>query len=180
LGFDELWQQYVQWIQLLAQDTPHELNYSIMAFFERSLGIKIHNIIWLIIGLLLLFLPLLRTSHYTHAPWRMSYFAMILVWMVLFNHKTESPTFIIAMAGAALWFLHSPRTVMHIALLAIVFIFTGLSSTDIFPAVLRENFIKPFAIKVLPCILLFILMFWELLFRNDFEAETAKPNHLNK
>ena len=180
VGFDGLWQQYAEWTKLLAHDRAHELNYSIMAFFERSLGIGMSNIIWLGLGLFLLFLPLMRRSHYAIVSWRISYFALILVWIVLFNHKTESPTFIIAMAGAALWFLQSPRTVLHISLLAMVFVFTGLSSTDLFPSAVRENFIKPFAIKVLPCILLFAFMLWEMLFRKDFGAATqAQKKKLN-
>lgn len=172
VGFDGLWQHYAEWMKLLAHDTAHELNYSIMAFFERSLDIRMNNVIWLGLGLILLFLPLIRSSHYAIGSWRIAYFAMILVWIVLFNHKTESPTFIIAMAGAALWFLQSPRTVLRISMLAIVFVFTGLSSTDLFPSAIRENIIKPFAIKVLPCILLFVFMLWELLFSKAFEAET--------
>jgi hypothetical protein len=170
IGFGGLFDQYASWIHLLANDTAVALNFSIMSFFERTLNLVMPNSIWLVSGLLLLFLPLIRISYYSNERWRMNYFALLLLWVVLFNHKTESPTFVIAMAGAGLWFIVSERCIVHKILLAIIFIFTGLSSTDLFPPEVRENFIKPFVIKVLPCIILFFFMLYEMLFSNSFET----------
>lgn len=167
IGFQSLWQLYISWFNLLINDAPHALNYSIMAFFERVFGLYLPNIVWLALGVVLLFLPLLRNDQYALSKWRLTWFALMLVWVVLFNHKTESPTFVIAMAGAALYYLGSPKTTEYKVLMIIVFIFTGLAATDIFPRALREDFIKPYAIKVLPCIILFIYILKDLLF-SDF------------
>lgn len=166
-GFQPLWQLYISWFNLLINDAPHALNYSLMAFFERVFGLHLPNIVWLAVGVVLLFLPLLRKDQYPFSKWRLTWFALMLVWVVLFNHKTESPTFVIAMAGAALYYLGSPKTTDYKVLMVIVFIFTGLAATDIFPRALREDFIKPYAIKVLPCIILFIYILKDLLF-SDF------------
>ena len=164
IGFDSLFLQYQQWFALLATDAPHNLNYSIMSFFERSLHIKVPNAVFLIFGFILLFLPLIRRKYYSNFSWRLTYLSALLVWVVIFNHKAESPTFVIAMAGAAIWFIAAKKNVYHWSLLVFVFVLTGLSATDIFPQIVRENFIKPYAMKVLPCIVLFFTMIFDLLF----------------
>ncbi|KAF0131726.1 MAG: hypothetical protein FD155_250 [Bacteroidetes bacterium] len=179
-GFGGLFDQYASWIHLLANDTAIALNFSIMSFFERTLNLVLPNSIWLVSGLLLLFLPLIRISYYSNERWRMNYFALLLLWVVLFNHKTESPTFVIAMAGAAIWYILSEQSKVHKILIVIVFIFTGLAATDIFPYTVRENFIKPFAIKVLPCIILFFFMLYEMLFKKHFKSFSERKTMLMK
>ncbi len=184
IGFDGLLHQYQSWLKLLATDKAHELNYSLMTFSERSLGIILPHYFYLAGGLILLLLPLIKINNYKNTNWRMTYLSAILVWVVIFNHKAESPTFVIAMAGAALWFIASRKKYFRLSMIIIVFIFTGLTATDLFPYEIRENFIKPFAIKVLPCIMLFIFILFDLLSGNfsgqvqndDLGQKTADEN----
>ncbi|MDP3442372.1 MAG: glycosyltransferase family 87 protein, partial [Ignavibacteria bacterium] len=117
IGFESLVQQYQNWWQLLINDKPHELNYSIMSFFEKAVNIHIPQIYYLLFGTIVLLLPLLRRQFYSNFTWRITYLSAILVWVVIFNHKAESPTFVIAMAGAALWFLASKKTTFRWSLL---------------------------------------------------------------
>ncbi|MDR1417127.1 MAG: hypothetical protein LBJ57_06895, partial [Prevotellaceae bacterium] len=44
--------------------------------------------------------------------------AKALIRMVIFNHKAESPTFVIAIAGVTLWFVHSKKSTLNIMLFA--------------------------------------------------------------
>lgn len=163
VGVEPLMQQYANWWVMLINDHPHALNYSLMTFIERALGVFMPNFVYLLIGFAALALPLLRRKKYENYLWRLTYFSAILVWVVIFNHKAESPTFVIAMAGAALWLIASTKNRFRIAMIVFVFIFTGLTATDVFPVFVRENYIKPYAIKVLPCILLFIIIIYDLL-----------------
>lgn len=174
IGFEGLFQQYQSWLHILSNDKAHELNFSLMTFAERSLGIIMPHWFYLTFGVILLLLPLAKISCHKNSNWRITYLSAILVWVVIFNHKAESPTFVIAMAGAALWFIASRKNYFRLSLIIIVFIFTGLSATDLFPHDIRENFIKPFAIKVLPCIMLFFAVMSDLLFCNlSDEKQTA-------
>jgi hypothetical protein len=173
IGFDGLFLQYQRWLNLLATDKAHELNYSLMTFAERSLGIIMPQYFYLVGGLILLLLPLIKINSYKISNWRITYLSAILVWVVIFNHKAESPTFVIAMAGAALWFIASKKKYLRLSMIIIVFIFTGLSATDLFPYDIRENFIKPFAIKVLPCIMLFFFILFDLL-SDNFSGKAKK------
>jgi hypothetical protein len=176
IGFDGLFQQYQSWFQILVNDKAHELNFSLMTFSERTLGIVLPHTFYLAFGAILLLFPLTKVSAYKNFKWRITYLSAILVWVVIFNHKAESPTFVIAMAGAALWFIVSEKNYLRFGTIVIVFIFTGLSATDLFPADIRENFLKPFAIKVLPCIMLFFFILFDLLFGNLNEGKQLAKN----
>ena len=89
----------------------------------------------------------------------------MLIWVVIFNHKAESPTYVIAASGAAVWYFYRPtRDVWRHAMIAAVFAFTCLAATDIYPPYLKTHLMVPYVIKALPCILLWCAIEVELLF----------------
>ena len=89
--------------------------------------------------------------------------ASVLIWIVIFNHKAESPTFVIAMTGVALWFIKGEKNPMNIALLVLALLFVSLTSTDLFPSSLRTSFIQPYAMKAFPCILIWIKIIYDMM-----------------
>lgn len=179
IGFEPLKQQYMNWFQMLSSDKPHALNYSMMSFAERTLGIHGPQFYYLIAAFILLALPLVRYKYFSNFSWRLTYLAAVLIWVVVFNHKSESPTFVIATAGVAFWFIASKKNTYRWVLLFIVLIFTTLSSTDLFPQFVRENYMKPYAIKVLPCILLFFTAIYDLLFEKHFDTQYLLDQQLS-
>jgi hypothetical protein len=60
-------------------------------------------------GTLLLLLPLARGS-WSDARRRKLFLASLLVYSVIFNHKAEQPSFVIAMVGVAIWYAVRPRS----------------------------------------------------------------------
>jgi hypothetical protein len=78
--------------------------------------------------------------------------------VVIFNHKAESPTFVIAMCGVAIWYVTSGRSRWETALLVVTFILVSLSPTDIFPRLWREQIVQPFVLKSVPCIAVWVLL----------------------
>jgi hypothetical protein len=113
-------------------------------------------------GLALTLLPLVRVRMYSSRTFRMVLLAALLVWMVIFNHKAEPNTFVIAVAGAAVWYLAQPNTRLRNSLALLVFVLTSLSTTTIFPTVLRRSLIQPYSLRVLPCLLVWIAAVIEL------------------
>jgi hypothetical protein len=96
---------------------------------------------------------------------------MIFVWMVIFNHKAESPTFIIAMAGVAMGYIslaEKSRSVIWLTWIAVIF--TSLSTTDIFPQIIQREISIPYAIKVLPCLIFYFFVFFKLLTYSSDES----------
>jgi len=155
-GWDGLIMHYKSWLHLLVNDPAHELNYSLMTFMQRSLGIELADLYYLVPGALILLAPLLRVKEHSDYTFRLLFLASILIWVVIFNHKAESPTYAIAMCGAALWWVTQRSTPFNVAMAIFVFVFTGLIATDLFPREWRDEFFKPYAIKALPCIVLWV------------------------
>ena len=69
------------------------------------------------------------------SPPRILVMASVLIFVTIFNYAAESPSYVIAVAGVALWFFSQPRTTVNLALLAATFLFTMLASTDLIPSV---------------------------------------------
>ncbi|MCU0436061.1 MAG: DUF2029 domain-containing protein [Bacteroidia bacterium] len=165
---DALLMQYKSWLHLLANDPAHELNFSLMTLCERWFGLHAGDVWFLIPGALLLMLPLLRTQHWQNVNFRRLYLAAILVWTVIFNHKAESPTFIIAITGIGLWAVGEAPGFKRAALLWLAFVGTQLVPTDLFPHTWRTEFFVPYAVKAFPAIVMFGVMMWTLWRRKYF------------
>jgi hypothetical protein len=100
--------------------------------------------------------------------------ASLLIWVVIFNHKAESPTFIIAMCGVSLWFFSVPFRWDNLVLFVMAFVFTSLSPTDIFPKYKRESFVIPYVLKAFPCILIWIKIQYEMMTENQGKVVVDK------
>jgi hypothetical protein len=115
-----------------------------------------------ITGFMIMCLPFVNYRKFADSSNRMLFLSSLLIWMVIFNHKAESPTFIIATSGVFIWFFSQKKSVVNLVLLCSVVIFTALSSTDIFPPFIRENYFEPYVIKAVPCILVWIIIVAEM------------------
>ena len=162
-GVDGLIFQYKSWLHLLANDPAHELNFSIMTLTQRWFHFTCPDSWYLIPGIILLLLPLVRLREWKNFSFRLLYLATILVWVVIFNHKAESPTFVIAVCGVGIWSLTEENKMLRIFMLWFVFVFTILSPTDLFPPYVRHEIWQPYCLKVLPCIIVLGMMTWKIL-----------------
>jgi len=94
-----------------------------------------------------------------HGEWRFRrlYLCSVLLFCLIFNHKAESPTFVIGVAGAAIWFAAlERRTRWEWTLFAIIVVFTILASSDAMPRVLQRELFDPYRLKVVPLIVLWL------------------------
>lgn len=145
--------QYQNWMAVLNADASVYSGLSVMSWLYTWFGLETGKNVIVLAGALLLLLPLVKTSSWKHLSFRMFFFSSIMVWMVVFNHMAESPTFIIAVSGVAVWFFSKEKKSWpDIVLLALVFLFTILSPTDIFPSMVRKNLVEPYVLKAVPCI----------------------------
>lgn len=110
----------------------------------------------MIVGLVILIVPLFRIKLYHDLAFRINYMSSILVWLIIFNHRAESPTYILAVAGAAIWYFNSAKSPFDTGLIIFAFLLTSLSNTDLFPHYLYTDFVKPYALKALPCVLIWV------------------------
>jgi len=159
----ELLNIYKSWFNLFSTDAYHELNHSVISIMNNWFSIDVNKIWIQVIGLILLVLPLFRHKNFREINYRMLFLCSVLIWSVIFNHKAESPTYIIAVAGAAIWFFISERKPLEISFAIFLFLLTSLSPTDLFPKDIRDNYIIPYSLKAFPCILIWIKIQYDLL-----------------
>lgn len=158
--------QYVilfdSYVNMLAMDHSASYGYSVMGIINTWFSIPINKNLIVLIGVIIFMLPLYRISQYKNLNFRYLGLASILLWIVIFNHKAESPTFIIAMAGLCIWYIISEKNKFNIALFVFAFILTSLSATDLFPSNIRNEYVKPYALKALPCILIWMKIIYDM------------------
>ena len=162
-----VWDQYVfqlqSFITMLSSDHSMSYGLSVMGWLNSWFGLELNKIYTLLTGTVILLLPLFRVRMVESFSFRIFYLSSILIWLVIFNHKAESPTFIIAMAGIAIW--HVSRItplVFEQILIALAIIFTSLSPADIFPPYIRNNYFVPLMIKVVVPLIVWIVINFEL------------------
>jgi hypothetical protein len=154
---------YFSWLSLLASDHSASLGLSVMGWLESWFGVAVDKNGVVLAGAALLCLPLLRRKAYQYAQFRLLMLASVLIWVVIFNHKAESPTFVIAISGVALWYFPQVRTRENFVLLCLAFVFTCLSPTDLFPASLRRNLVNAYTLKAVPCIFIWFKLLYDLM-----------------
>jgi hypothetical protein len=153
---------YESWGRLMTVDQAAHTGVSVMSLVENWSGISTPKAVVGFAGLALTLLPLIRVREYSSRHFRLLFLAALLVWMVIFNHKAEPNTFVIAVAGVAVWYLVQPNTPLRNSLALLVFVLTCLSTTTIFPNVLRRSLIQPYSLRVLPCLLVWLAAIVEL------------------
>ncbi len=134
-----------------------------MGWLNSWFSVGINKNIVVSLGVLIFLLPLTRINMFKDFVFKYLMMASVLIWIVIFNHKAESPTFVIAMSGVALWFILCEKSVLNIVLFISAFILTTLSPTDILPKLLREGFVIPYKLKVFPCILIWLKVIYDLM-----------------
>ncbi len=141
---------------MLSNDHMISNGFSVMGWLNSWFSLNASTLVVILTGIGIFLLPLARLRTYKYFSFRYLTLASVLLWVVIFNHKAESPTYIIAMTGVALWFIEGEKSPMNITLLVLALMLVSVSSTDIFPSYLRKDFIQPYAMKAIPCILIWI------------------------
>ncbi len=139
---------------------------SVMGMIRRFLGnSSISNLIVLIPGVLLFSLPFLNINKFSNPIFKLLTLASVLIFTVIFSSGSESPTYIIAVLGVAIWFVVQPipLSITNIILFTFAIVITCFSPSDLFPKYIRETYIIPYALKALPCLLIWLKIIYEMI-----------------
>jgi hypothetical protein len=138
---------------------------------------SISNLPFLIVGIILFGLQYLRIKQYKEESFRLMLLASVLLFTVIFSSGSESPTYIIAFVGVAIWFVIQPKPISktYIGLFILALILTSFSPSDLIPKFLKDNYIRPYALKALPCVLIWFSIVYEML-KNKFNNYNSISN----
>jgi hypothetical protein len=172
---DQLIAQYRSWLVILQSD--HHASYGLSAMGVAEAWLGIHDIDgWILLaGTVGFLVPLLRVREYDDLEFRLGMLASLLVWLVIFNHKAESPTYVVAVTGLAIWYVSAPRTRLDVILLGATFLLTCLSHTDLFPRSVRRNVFGPLRIKAVGSLVVWPRMIYSLLTQNPAPVPVLIP-----
>lgn len=154
---------YRSWLQMLGQDHALSYGFSVMGWLHTWFGVDPGKTVVLAVGVVLLLLPFARINRYSDYYFRLQLLASLLIWMVIFNHKAESPTFIIAMSGVGVWYFSQQIKTENRVLLVLAILFTVLAPTDLYPRFIRIEIFQPYVVKAIPCILVWCKISYDLL-----------------
>jgi len=154
---------------------------SVMGMIRKMIFPNLLNIVVLIPAIILFGLSYIRVIYFKNLNYQLLIVASTLIFPVIFSTGSESPTYIIAFTGVALWYINIDKPVVWFdtALLLFAFVLTSLSPSDLFPRYIRVNYVEPYALKALPCFIIWIKIIYETLTRRFTLKETTIPLNLN-
>lgn len=173
-GPDYLIGQYQEWYESLSSKNTENMfstttNVSLLGMIRKISQCATYSDVWIILtGLVIFLIPYLRFSQYKNVAFRQTLLASVLMFVVLFSTGSESSGYIIPFVGVVIWFTAAPwqRTRWDIALMVFVFILSSMSPSDLFPAYIRKEWVKPYALKALPVVLVWFKLCYEMYVRD--------------
>ncbi|MDB5390595.1 MAG: hypothetical protein JWM11_6241 [Planctomycetaceae bacterium] len=163
IGLESLVWQYQNWAHQLVSDRSGPMNFSLFTLLERTLGLHCPRLPFIVAGAVILLAPLMRPSGVRTPAFRAMFFSSILLWVVIFNNKAESSTYVIAACGAAIWSLWQPTSRWLVGFMTFFVLLTDFALTDAVPQYLQDEIMMRYALKALPSTLLWIYIEWQLL-----------------
>ena len=148
---------YEQWGASLLNDYTVDQGTSIMGVINSTTNWNVPVLNIQIAGLVLLLFTivyLIITKKYE--LYKYEVLAYITIWVLIFNQASEPNTYLISLTGIAIWYTQSTKTMIEKALIIFVFIFSVLSTSDVFPRSIRNSFVYPYSIKAVGPILVLI------------------------
>jgi Glycosyltransferase family 87 len=167
---------YKSWLHLLQDDRSASIGLSVMGLMETWFKTDISKNVVALAGMALFLLPLIHIRRYGDLPFRLLYLASALIWMVIFNHKAESPTYIIVMSGIGIWYFSQAPDPVNRVLLILAFLLISMSVSDLVPAPVRNGFIRPYGIKAVMGIVIWCRIVYQQLtlrYKPALVAETS-------
>lgn len=177
---------YVEWYRSLAAknagnaDLASMQDISLMGMVRRIFhDAQISNLPFLLGGCLIFGLTYIRISQYKYLAFRLAILCSTLIFTVIFSSGSESPTYIIAFLGVAIWYftLGEPKHDYRLYLFIFAILLTSLSPTDLFPRYIRDHYVIKYSLKALPCVLIWMDLIYQLL-KRDFSKSKIEEKTL--
>jgi hypothetical protein len=180
VSFEDLIWHYQNYWTLIKEDHAVSFGLSFVnlvnkwfgeGFLQQGFGLNFNKLAIMLTGLFLTISPLVLVKKYKNEVFRTIFLGNFMICLIIFNEKAESPTFILAAVGVALWYFSQKTTRLNFALLIGSILFSWLAASDIYPKYVRIHFFEAYCIKVLPCFLIWIKALYDLYFVIGEERE---------
>ncbi len=182
--------QYADWFHSLVDKNAangfaaNDLqNISAIGLIHRVSGLSFSDL-WILVPAGVLFLlPFARVKEWKNHTFQWGIVASVLMCIILFSTGSESSGYVIAFLGVAIWFTQLPPTEASISgphgsdtekrqyywkigLLVFAIIVCCFGGSDLMPRAIRKGLIRPYALKALPVLLIWLSLTATLLFHS--------------
>jgi len=167
--------QHMEWMTLLKNDSTLTYGFSFMGVLHSILGFHFKNFpVQFVAGLT--WFGVLLWSRDGDLKTRLWGLISLLYFLVVFNHKAESPTFIIVMVGFGIHLSLIENKKLWWTLLIVTLGFVSLVYSDLFPRDFKQLVADKYCFKILPFLLLYPLCLYRILqpTRKGFEMSPPK------
>ncbi len=144
-------------------DTNDYQDICVMGMIRRIFNLNHFKNVYVTIPAMIIFgLQYLRYQYFSDTRFRLYLLASVLITTVIYTTSAESPTYIIAFPAVCIWYVLQQHTKIVNAVFIYALILTSFSYSDLFTPWLRENIIRPYALKAMPCFILWIIISWQI------------------
>jgi hypothetical protein len=175
-------QCYFDWFHSLVGKNIENTNslmqdISVMGMIRRVFALRtMSNLVILIPALLLFGIQYIGRKRYGNLSYQLAILASSLLFIVLFSSGSESVSYVIAMTGVAIWFVVQDRPYRWwiVFLLVFCFVLTSFSNADFVPKFIRHGLVRDYALKALPCFLVWLTLVYQLIIQGKNFTENEK------
>lgn len=163
-----LLQSYKDWFAALSlksnfdvtKDMYHNMvDITLQGMIKRIFNIPLLNK-WVIIlpGLIVFGAQYLYKAYFSHPIYRLYILCSVLLFIVVFNTGSESPTYIIGVPAICLWYVLQEKTQQHTILFMVAIFFSSFSYSDILTPWVRTHIMMPYALKAMGCFIIWVVI----------------------
>ena len=119
-------------------------------------------------------LQYLQYPHFKNIIFRLYLLCSVLLFTILFNTGTESPTFIIGVPAICLWYSLQEKTKWMNTIFIVAIFFSSFSYSDIFTPWLRTQIMMPYALKALGCFIVWVVIAVQIFTKQFLKVRVEK------
>lgn len=163
-----LLQSYKDWFSSLSVKSNFDLtrdmytnmvDVSIQGMIKRVFNLPLLNKFYFIIpGLILFASQYTKIKYFNHLVYQLYILCSVMLFLIVFNTGSESPTYIIGVVPICLWYVLQRKTTLVNTVFIIAIFFSSFSYSDLFTPWLRTHLMIPYALKVVGCFLIWIVI----------------------
>jgi hypothetical protein len=165
---DFLIQSYKDWIASLSLKSNFDLtvdmyknmvDITIQGMVKRVFNLPTLNKFYFIIpGLILFASQYTKIKYFNHLVYQLYILCSVMLFVIVFNTGSESPTYIIGVVPICLWYVLQRKTASINLIFIIAIFFSSFSYSDLFTPWFRTHIMVPYALKVVGCFLIWVVI----------------------
>lgn len=180
---------YIDWYNAVAEkaaknirmDIHNDLqDISVMGMIKRIFNLPNFKTIWVLICAAVMFaFQFIHVSYWRDLRFKLYILCSVCIAVVIFNTSSESPTYIIAFPMVCVWYLMQQPAKTNNALFIFALVLTCFSYSDIFTPYMRTHIIRPYSLKALPCLVIWIVLSVQLYTKKFLKVDLDRKRKNN-